>query len=202
MRASILLLLVLASACSGSGETAARAADALDCQWVRDTTNCWRAMTAAVDGCLSADASQKGVLSDDRLSCTYEAGRTVTSSVKLGSTDASLSPTRSFEVKTAAGLSCVRVDEASDVLTITYAGGVVKLSTVGSRVELTCPDGATFKGSDADLGGCLSPANAVPGYSWSTDATTTTDANRVSFSLIGMTGPLYACVRPSSASGG
>lgn len=187
------LLVILLLGCSSGGETAPRAADALDCEWVKGDSNCWRTMAKALEVCLGGTETDTGTLAKDGLSCTYDKGRTITSTSKLGSTDSSLSPTRDFVVKNDAGTQCVHVQESADVLTVTYADGALRLSTVGDRVEVTCPSGSVFKGADADLRGCLSPSSGVPGYAWSSNATPTTDATRATFALLGMTIPLYAC---------
>jgi hypothetical protein len=182
------------AACSGGGEAAPRAADAFDCVWVADPTNCWRAMATSVATCLGGDAGAIGALSEDRRSCAYPSpGRSVTSSIPLGGRDADASPTRDFAVENASGVECIRVQEGANVLAIGYAGGTVRLATGGGRIELTCPSGAVFRGADADVRGCLSPATAIPGYAWAATVGADGVVARATFALNGVAVPLYAC---------
>lgn len=191
MRASVTLVALLV-ACGGNGEAAQRAPDALDCTWVQGEDNCWRTMAKALDACLGTPKTPKGTLAADGLSCTYAGDRTITATMKLGATDnvaPPASPERDFTVKNAAGADCVHVQESNDVLTVSFAGSALKLDTQDDRIELTCPDGRVFKGDSASVRGCLAPSGGIPGYAWSANQ----DATQVSFALLGMSAPLYAC---------
>lgn len=202
MRVSLLATAALLCACSsGDGQTVPRAADALDCTFVKNENgeNCWLAMAKTVEACLGA-TTDFGILAPDRLSCTYWHGRRVNSAHRLGEEVESdkVPPTRDVTVSTREGVQCVRVQEADRVVTVTYSGGTVVLSTAHDPVTLTCPDGSVFKGPQADLQGCLSPSSGVPGYYWSralvwSAKSSTYVSSRATFGLLGSSIPLYAC---------
>jgi hypothetical protein len=203
MRA-LLLPVALLAACAGGGETVQRSPDALDCTWIADRNNCWATMAKALDVCLGTP-TDTGQLAPDLLSCAYPylttkvPERTIKATKPLAGAhdnpDPNVTnpppPERDFTVTNSAGTECVHLQESDRVLTVSFAGSALRLSTQGGRIELTCPDGNVFKGDDASVRGCLSPSGGIPGYAWLTDLTE--KKQRATFALLGMKAPLYAC---------
>jgi hypothetical protein len=130
----------------------------LDCAYLTGANNCWRSTIAAAAGCLPS-RTDHGTVSADGKTCTYASGPVVVFDNPL--TASATDGPWSFAV-TSGGKECLRFTEpSSHDETLTTAAGTLSLALVGAQadLELTCPGGMTYSGSQANLAGCT---NALP----------------------------------------
>lgn len=138
-----LALALVLTGCGGSDEESD--AQRLDCAWVASPDNCWAQMLEKVRTC-TPDRESTGTFSADRTSCTYDDGASILFDDAVPMPYPDDGPPWHFEVKTAAGERCVRVDtDADDDLTVEGDFGTLSVETRMMSMRLTCPDGSAWE---------------------------------------------------------
>lgn len=163
---SIALLLPLL-ACNGDGDGGSDGdgddAEPLDCEWLQ-ADNCWRDAVAAVATCTAS--ADPGTLSGDLARCDYADGSAVTFDPALdpATFDSDDGPVFDATLLDETGATCAEVSIAAERWSITVGGDTTSYGEVGSNIEITCPDGTTYRGSGLALFDCLGDA---PSLAWS-----------------------------------
>ena len=200
-KALALVLLALGAACK-SGDTASDLdSGKIDCRFVADRGNCWRAFVSRVDSCLGqADGGvplDAGVLASDHRSCTY-AERIIVANGGAQNLDdpqpTTTDPNHRDFTLSKAGRACLTFRQVGEAGVALEAEGVaISYESNGNTLTLTCSDGRVLRGNANDLLDCVTAGGGLPGYAYRNDS------EHAWFTVLGMNSPVYDCVRAADA---
>lgn len=184
---SLAVLFCLQLLACGSDESSSSSPTSIGCEWFTGQ-NCWKDVGVAATSCV--DQTAQGTFSADGRQCTYADGTVVTLARPL----AEIGGDVPWDITvTKNGTECIHYREEVAGVTVETTLGTFSEGPWGTKLLITCPDGAEYAMEGIAFVECgLAAPDSFPGHSGSSGST------GAAFELDGMTPAvkLMDCVVP------